>query len=41
MMSSMELYLEVEKKQQKIIRKLPFLLVIDNIRWWFRNEKNA
>lgn len=41
MMSSMELYLEVENKQRKLIRRLPLLLIIDNIRWWFRNEKDA
>lgn len=32
MMNKMDLYLAVEKKQRKLLRKLPLLLLIDKIK---------
>lgn len=41
MMNKMDLYLAVEKKQRKLLRKLPLLLLISSVRGWLKHEKDA
>ncbi len=39
-MNRMDLYLMVDKKQRRLLRKLPLLLLMDSIRGWLNGKKN-